>query len=46
MRGHVAYVSEPGRKALHAIDAEAGKKLTSVTLPKSTSELQAVVAGH
>lgn len=46
VRGHIAYVSEPGRKALHAIDVEAGKKLTSVTLPKSTNELSGVVAGH
>ncbi|MEW2278404.1 zinc metallochaperone AztD [Streptomyces cyaneofuscatus] len=46
VRGHIAYVSEPGKKALHAIDIEAGKKLTSVTLPKSTNELSGVVAGH
>lgn len=46
VRGHVAYVSEPGAKALHAIDVETGKKLTSVTLPKSTNELSGVVAGH
>ncbi|MEU4176538.1 zinc metallochaperone AztD [Streptomyces sp. NPDC026589] len=46
VRGHVAYVSEPGKKALHAIDVGTGKKLTSVTLPKSTNELSGVVAGH
>ncbi|MFD3648923.1 zinc metallochaperone AztD [Streptomyces cyaneofuscatus] len=46
VRGHIAYVSEPGKKALHAIDVEVGKKLTSVTLPKSTNELSGVVAGH
>ncbi|PWS41875.1 hypothetical protein DKT74_25170 [Streptomyces sp. ZEA17I] len=46
VRGHVAYVSEPGRKALHAIDIETGKKIGSVTLPKSTNELSGVVAGH
>ncbi|MFI8219826.1 zinc metallochaperone AztD [Streptomyces sp. NPDC085932] len=46
VRGHVAYVSEPGKKALHAIDLETGKKITSVTLPKSTNELSGVVAGH
>lgn len=46
VRGHVAYVSEPGKKALHAIDVETGKKITSVTLPKSTNELSGVVAGH
>ncbi|UZI26851.1 zinc metallochaperone AztD [Streptomyces sp. VB1] len=46
VRGHVAYVSEPGKKTLHAVDVETGKKLTSVTLPKSTNELSGVVAGH
>ncbi|AGK81868.1 Secreted protein Precursor [Streptomyces microflavus DSM 40593] len=46
VRGHVAYVSEPGKKTLHAIDVETGKKITSVTLPKSTNELSGVVAGH
>ncbi|WP_282701585.1 zinc metallochaperone AztD [Streptomyces sp. CC219B] len=46
VRGHVAYVSEPGKKALHAIDVETGKKIASVTLPKSTNELSGVVAGH
>ncbi|MEU5288208.1 zinc metallochaperone AztD [Streptomyces sp. CA-278952] len=46
VRGHVAYVSEPGKKTLHALDVETGKKLTSVTLPKSTNELSGVVAGH
>ncbi|CAL9409244.1 zinc metallochaperone AztD [Streptomyces sp. enrichment culture] len=46
VRGHVAYVSEPGKKALHAIDVETGKKITSVTLPKSTNELSGVVPGH
>lgn len=46
VRGHVAYVSEPGKKALHAIDVETGKKITSVTLPKSTNEVSGVVAGH
>ncbi|MFI7085135.1 zinc metallochaperone AztD [Streptomyces anulatus] len=44
VRGHVAYVSEPGKKALHAIDVETGKKITSVTVPKSTNELSGVVA--
>lgn len=46
VRGHVAYVSEPGKKALHAVDVETGKKITSGTLPKSTNELSGVVAGH
>ncbi|MEQ8145930.1 zinc metallochaperone AztD [Streptomyces sp. OP7] len=46
VRGHVAYVSEPGKKALHAVDLETGKKISSVTLPRSTNELSGVVAGH
>ncbi|MFJ3197824.1 zinc metallochaperone AztD [Streptomyces griseoviridis] len=46
VRGHIAYVSEPGKKALHAVDLETGKKIASVTLPKSTNELSGVVAGH
>lgn len=46
VRDHTAYVSEPGEKALHAIDLDTGKKLTSVKLPKSTNELSGVVAGH
>jgi hypothetical protein len=46
VRDHTAYVSEPGKRKLHAIDIESGKKVTSVTLPKSTNELSGVVAGH
>ncbi|MFJ7996502.1 zinc metallochaperone AztD [Streptomyces sp. NPDC096310] len=46
VRDHTAYVSEPGKKALHAIDLETGKKTSSVTLPKSTNELSGVVAPH
>ncbi|MFZ3572382.1 zinc metallochaperone AztD [Streptomyces sp. BH097] len=46
VRDHTAYVSDPGEKALHAIDLDTGKKLTSVTLPKSTNELSGAVAGH
>lgn len=46
VRDHTAYVSEPGEKALHAIDLDSGKKITSVTLPKGTNELSGVVAGH
>ncbi|MGV9557280.1 zinc metallochaperone AztD [Streptomyces sp. NPDC003401] len=46
VRDHTAYVSEPGKKALHAIDLETGKKITSITLPESTNELSGVVAGH
>ncbi|MFD5338169.1 zinc metallochaperone AztD [Streptomyces hawaiiensis] len=46
VRDHTAYVSEPGKRKLHAVDIEAGKKVTSVTLPKSTNELSGVVTGH
>ncbi|MGW0477376.1 zinc metallochaperone AztD [Streptomyces coeruleorubidus] len=46
VRDHTAYVSEPGKRKLHAIDIETGKKVTSVTLPKSTNELSGVVTGH
>ncbi|MDO0937739.1 zinc metallochaperone AztD [Streptomyces sp. DG2A-72] len=46
VRDHIAYVSEPGKRKLHAVDIESGKKVTSVTLPKSTNELSGIVAGH
>ncbi|MEU6674057.1 zinc metallochaperone AztD [Streptomyces sp. NPDC046925] len=46
VRDKTAYVSDPSKKALHAIDLATGKKTTSVTLPKSTNELSGVVAGH
>ncbi|WP_217179316.1 zinc metallochaperone AztD [Streptomyces sp. AC495_CC817] len=46
VRDDTAYVSEPGKRQLHAVDIESGKKITSVTLPKSTNELSGVVAGH
>ncbi|MFF2728944.1 zinc metallochaperone AztD [Streptomyces sp. NPDC058008] len=46
VRDHTAYVSDPAERTLHAIDIESGKKLASVTLPKSTNELSGVVAGH
>ncbi|MEV0223814.1 zinc metallochaperone AztD [Streptomyces sp. NPDC050704] len=46
VRDDIAYVSEPGKRKLHTIDIESGKKVMSVTLPKSTNELSGVVAGH
>lgn len=46
VRDHTAYVSEPDKSALHAIDIDSGKKLASVTLPKSTNELSGVVSAH
>lgn len=46
VRDHTAYVSEPGKRRLHAFDLDSGEKLTSVTLPKGTDELSGTVAGH
>jgi outer membrane protein assembly factor BamB len=46
VRDHTAYVSEPGKRQLHAYDIESGEKLSSVTLPKGTNELCGTVAGH
>ncbi|MYT73529.1 MULTISPECIES: zinc metallochaperone AztD [unclassified Streptomyces] len=46
VRDHTAYVSEPGKRQLHAVDLDSSKKLTSVTLPKGTNELSGTVSGH
>ncbi|WP_414719808.1 zinc metallochaperone AztD [Streptomyces sp.] len=46
VRDHTAYVSEPGKRQVHAVDIESGEKITSVTLPKGTNELSGVTAGH
>ncbi|MFI2214023.1 zinc metallochaperone AztD [Streptomyces sp. NPDC020141] len=46
VRDHTAYVSEPGKRALHAFDLDSGEKRASVTLPKTTNELTGVVADH
>ncbi|MGW4014060.1 zinc metallochaperone AztD [Streptomyces sp. NPDC004763] len=46
VRDHTAYVSEPGKRQLHAFDLDSGEKVTSVTLPKSTNELSGTIAGH
>ncbi|MEU4899451.1 zinc metallochaperone AztD [Streptomyces sp. NPDC044780] len=46
VRDHTAYVSEPSKRQVHAIDLASGEKLASVTLPKSTNELSGVVADH
>ncbi|MFJ7182328.1 zinc metallochaperone AztD [Streptomyces massasporeus] len=46
VRDHTAYVSEPGKRQLHAFDLDSGEKLTSVALPKATNELSGTVAGH
>ncbi|MZF86642.1 zinc metallochaperone AztD [Streptomyces sp. SID5643] len=46
VRDNTAYVSEPGKRQLHAVDIASGKKVKSVILPKSTNELSGVVTGH
>ncbi|MEU1853176.1 zinc metallochaperone AztD [Streptomyces sp. NPDC019990] len=46
VRDRTAYISEPGKRKLHAVDLESGEKVTSVTLPKSTNELSGVDSGH
>ncbi|WP_420037548.1 zinc metallochaperone AztD [Streptomyces sp. cg28] len=46
VRDHTAYVSDPGKRKLHAVDLDSGKKLTSVTLPKGTNELSGTVSGR
>lgn len=42
VRDHTAYVSEPGKRQLHSIDLESGRKSASVTLPKSTDRKSVV----
>ncbi|WP_285704836.1 zinc metallochaperone AztD [Microtetraspora sp. NBRC 16547] len=42
VRGHTAYVTDPSRKELHAIDIESRKKLRTVTLPQAPNELSGV----
>ncbi|MET8894128.1 zinc metallochaperone AztD [Streptomyces albogriseolus] len=46
VRDHTAYVSEPGKRQLHAFDLGSGDKLASVKLPKGTNELSGTVDGH
>ncbi|MEV6782443.1 zinc metallochaperone AztD [Streptomyces sp. NPDC051098] len=46
VRDHTAYISEPGKRQLHAFDLDSGEKLTSVTLPRGTNELSGTVDGH
>ncbi|MFF2023027.1 zinc metallochaperone AztD [Streptomyces sp. NPDC058171] len=46
VRDHTAYVSEPGKRKLHAFDIESGAKKASVTLPDAPNELTGVVADH
>lgn len=42
VRDRTAYVSEPAAKKVHAFDLDSGRKLASVTLPKSSNELSGV----
>ncbi|HYH31357.1 MAG TPA: zinc metallochaperone AztD [Pseudonocardia sp.] len=46
VRGGIAYVSEPGANAVHAVDLASGATTASVTLPAAPNELSGVVAGH
>ncbi len=42
VRGRTAYVTDPSRKELHAIDIDARKKLRTVTLPQAPNEVSGV----
>ena len=44
MRDHVAYVTEPSSKKIHAVDIESGEILTTATLPEASNELSGVLA--
>ncbi|WP_049568790.1 zinc metallochaperone AztD [Nonomuraea sp. SBT364] len=44
VRGHVAYVTDPDRKQVHAVDVESGEKLRTGTLPGTPNEISG--AGH
>lgn len=39
VRGHVAYVTDPSAKQVHALDVESGKKLRTTTLPEAPNEI-------
>ena len=39
VRGHVAYVTDPAAKQVHAIDVESGAKLRTTTLPQPPNEI-------
>ncbi|WP_066946220.1 zinc metallochaperone AztD [Microtetraspora fusca] len=43
VRGGTAYVTDPAKRELHAIDIESRKKLGTVALPASPNELSGVV---
>ncbi|ONI61234.1 hypothetical protein ALI44B_12255 [Leifsonia sp. ALI-44-B] len=44
VRDHVAYVTEPASKKIHAVDIESGEILTTATLPEASNELSGVLA--
>ncbi len=44
VRDHVAYVTEPASKKIHAVDIETGEILTTATLPEASNELSGVLA--
>ncbi|MGW0485017.1 zinc metallochaperone AztD [Nonomuraea sp. NPDC003214] len=44
VRGHVAYVTDPDGKRVHAVDVKSGKKLRTGTLPQAPNELSGVMA--
>lgn len=46
VRGHVAYVTDPAGKRVHAVDVESGRTLRTATLPASPNEVTGVVDGH
>ncbi|MFI6284099.1 zinc metallochaperone AztD [Streptomyces sp. NPDC051018] len=46
VRDHTAYVSDPGKRQLHAFELDSGNRLASVTLPRGTNELSGTVSGH
>ncbi|MDT0308623.1 zinc metallochaperone AztD [Streptomyces sp. DSM 44917] len=46
VRGHVAYVSDPGANELHAVDLESGEVTDTLALPETPNELSGVAAGE
>ncbi|MCP2167280.1 zinc metallochaperone AztD [Goodfellowiella coeruleoviolacea] len=44
VRGGTAYVSDPGKRELHAVDLATGTRTATVTLPKAPNELTGVPA--
>ncbi|PRX44550.1 hypothetical protein B0I33_11159 [Prauserella shujinwangii] len=46
VRGGTAYVSDPAKKEVHAVDLASGEKTATVTLPQAPNELSGVLHGH